>query len=349
MRLLTYFFALLSMVMAFSCKPSVPDDYIQPGDMEDILYDYHIAMAMADVEAGHTAESQQVIQRAYKLAVLKEHGVTEALFDSSLKYYMRHTERIHGMYEDLSERLESESSAMGVSGDAGYRRIMTANGDSADIWTGDRALLLLADEPYNKSSFAFKADTAFHKGDRLQLSFRTQYIVQEGSRDAVVVLNVKFANDSIASQYQRVSSNMRQTISITDTKRVGIKEVKGYMMFSRGLSNPVSTLKLLFVTDIQLLRIHNKEAAAGAAKSDSLKVTTPSGQSLNGNATAGTSPAESSSGAANVRQSGNIEPAKVNAIPSASSSQNGPRRSAEVGLQRSLGPVKRLENGERHR
>lgn len=272
-RLLTYIFAAFTAILMFSCKPSVPSDYIQPGDMEAILYDYHIAMSMAELNAnaGQTTESMAVRQQAYKLAVLKEHGVTEAQFESSLKYYMRHTERMHDMYEALSERLQSESSAMGTGGDAGYRRILTANGDSADVWTGDRALLLMADEPYNKSSFAFKADTAFHKGDRLQLSFQTQYIVQEGSRDAVVLLTVKFANDSIASQYQRVSSNMRQSITIADTKRVGIKEVKGYMLFSRGINNPSSTLKLLFVSDIQLLRIHTKESVDSKAKTDSVK------------------------------------------------------------------------------
>lgn len=272
-RLLTYIFVAFTAVLMFSCKPSVPSDYIQPNDMEAILYDYHIAMSMAELntDGRQNKESMAVNQQAYKLAVLKEHGVTEAQFESSLKYYMRHTERMHDMYEALSERLQSESSAMGAGGDAGYRPILTANGDSADVWTGDRALLLMADEPYNKNSFAFKTDTAFHKGDRLQLSFQTQYIVQEGSRDAVVLLSVKFANDSIATQYQRVSSNMRQSITIADTKRVGIKEVKGYMLFSRGINNPSSTLKLLFITNIQLLRIHTKESIDSGEKADSVK------------------------------------------------------------------------------
>ena len=39
------FIALLLMVIG--CKPTVPSEYIQPDDMEDILYDYHLAEAMA--------------------------------------------------------------------------------------------------------------------------------------------------------------------------------------------------------------------------------------------------------------------------------------------------------------
>ena len=38
-----------------SCKPTVPSRYIQPDDMEDLLYDFHVAQAMAD-ESGKNLE-----------------------------------------------------------------------------------------------------------------------------------------------------------------------------------------------------------------------------------------------------------------------------------------------------
>ena len=40
---------LLAFVLV-SCKPTVPSDYIQPGEMEDLLYDYHVVMSMAAVK-----------------------------------------------------------------------------------------------------------------------------------------------------------------------------------------------------------------------------------------------------------------------------------------------------------
>ena len=36
---------LLLFALVFSCKPQVPDEYIQPDEFEDILYDFHLAMA----------------------------------------------------------------------------------------------------------------------------------------------------------------------------------------------------------------------------------------------------------------------------------------------------------------
>ena len=32
------------------CKPSLPDDVLSQGKMEDILYDYHLALAMVQNE-----------------------------------------------------------------------------------------------------------------------------------------------------------------------------------------------------------------------------------------------------------------------------------------------------------
>ena len=34
---------LLSLTLVVGCKPGIPSEYLSPGEMEDILYDYHIA------------------------------------------------------------------------------------------------------------------------------------------------------------------------------------------------------------------------------------------------------------------------------------------------------------------
>ena len=38
---------ILLLLMALACKPTVPSEYIQPSELEDLLYDYHVAEAMA--------------------------------------------------------------------------------------------------------------------------------------------------------------------------------------------------------------------------------------------------------------------------------------------------------------
>ena len=58
----------MGVVLMTACKPSVPRQFIQPGEMEDILYDYHVAQALATDE--HTSDMNFERSR-YFLAVLK--------------------------------------------------------------------------------------------------------------------------------------------------------------------------------------------------------------------------------------------------------------------------------------
>ena len=63
-----------------SCKPEVPSKYIQPDDMEDLIYDYHIAQGVAAQQDGNADYNRRMVFEV----VLKDHGVTQAEFDSSL-------------------------------------------------------------------------------------------------------------------------------------------------------------------------------------------------------------------------------------------------------------------------
>ena len=82
---------ILLLSVTFSCKPTVPADYIQPSDMEDILYDYHVAQAM-----GREGQKNSLPydENGYFQAVLRKYQVTEAEFDSSFVYYYSHAERL---------------------------------------------------------------------------------------------------------------------------------------------------------------------------------------------------------------------------------------------------------------
>lgn len=255
------------MAMLTACKPGIPSEVIQPGDMEDILYDYHLALAILQGES-RTESDALVQQEAYKLAVLKKHGVSEAAFEMSMEYYMRHADMMHDIYENLAERMEDEAMTQGVSAsDLSQYGTITAKGDTADIWQGDRALVLSPDPPFNSQTFAIKADTAFHKGDKLMWNFNSQFIVQEGSRDAIAVLAVRFMNDSIASQVRMISSNMPYSIVIADNGRIGIKEVRGFVILNRNKDSGRSTLKLLFMQNIQLIRMHTREGNGDGSQS----------------------------------------------------------------------------------
>lgn len=249
-----------------SCKPSVPDGIISQGDMEDLLYDYHLADAMASTAKGGFDKNVYL----YREAVLRKYEVTQAQFDSSMVYYMRHADQLHDIYEHLSERLEDETRAM----DSNAALLSGASGDSANVWSGQRDIILLPTQPYNVFSFDMKTDSTFHKGDQVMLSFNSDFIFQDGIRDAVVVLAVTFANDSVCQRVSHVSSSMPSTLTIEDGDSLGYKKVSGFFMLSKNdmPGSSTTTLQLACISDIKLFRLRPKNQPTQAPLPDRIPV-----------------------------------------------------------------------------
>ncbi len=237
-----------------SCKPSVPSEYIQPDDMEDLIYDYHVAQGIAMQQDG----SQDYNRRLNFELVLKKHGLTQAQFDSSLVYYYTRADRFQEIYKHVQERLNNEAEKYGAAVSEGPIKAVSLSGDTADVWKGNRALMLLNDRPYHLYQFAQKADTAYRAGDSFMFSMNTTWLMQQGNRQASVYLAITYANDSTVKQYSTVSSSGNTTLRIPYCKE-RVKEIKGFVMCGmRPSTDDTNSLCVLFVNNIQLFRFHNK-------------------------------------------------------------------------------------------
>lgn len=245
-------------VMLSACKPQVPSKYLQPDEMEDILFDYHIAMGM--ISDNDTGDFQK---RMFEASVLKKHGVSEADFDSSLVYYTRHADRFQSIYENLSKRLSDEAVSLGASAnDLGNFGADAASGDTANVWKEASSFVLATQVPYNVESFYVKADTTFYKGDKFILSFDTQFIFQDGYKDGVAMMAVRFSNDSVATKVVHMSESSHYDVFVNDDDRLGVKDIRGFVSLQKPASSSESTLKLMFVSNIKLIKCHVKETVA---------------------------------------------------------------------------------------
>ena len=261
-----------------SCKPSLPSGVLSKGKMTDILYDYHLALAMAHMD--NNGDKGQSL--AYREAVLRKHDVTSAEFDSSMVYYMRHTELLEDVYKDLTDRYNNEITAMGGSAkEGGEFANLSATGDTANVWNLAASMVFMPVKPFNSTSFDIKVDSTFHKGDRLMLDFDAQFIYQDGMRNGVAMLAVQFGNDSIAQRTIMIQSTQHYSVELSDDDSLGIKSVKGYFMLMNddngtGVSSQ-TTLKLMFLEHIKLIRMHPQKpvaapsGSASSASSDSLR------------------------------------------------------------------------------
>lgn len=254
--------ALVALLLT-GCKPGIPRKYLQSDEMADILYDYHLAQGIA---ATQEYQSDTLAMRAFKAGILEKHGVSEADFDSSMVYYTRHTKLLEDVYTKLVDRFNSESSALGgVTADVEGG---LSGSDTANVWRMPPSFVLSPYAAVNRLSFDVKADTAFHAGDRMVLDFDAQFICQDGTRDASVVLAVTYDNDSTEFVSNSVMSSSHYRLQVDNTGHMGIKSIRGFFMLSNGnseMSSSATTLKLLVITNVRLVRVHMKEQTGGAA------------------------------------------------------------------------------------
>ena len=253
-RLLCPVMLTMALLVAMGCKPGVPRKLLQPGEMEDILYDLHVADGMAVVEGN----SQDLAFRrlAYRQAVLRKHGVSEALLDSSLVYYYRHTQRLHDIYQNLAKRLDSEAVALGASAnELSQFGTITSQGDTATVWNYRQTAVLIPQAPYNTISFEVKADTAYHRGDKMILSFEGRFIFQDGARNGTAMLAVFYDNDSVATQTVHLGADMNYSVPLEGSQEHDIRMVRGFIHLGRDNTNSPS-LKMMTVDNMKLMRMH---------------------------------------------------------------------------------------------
>lgn len=246
-------FFLLTMV---ACKPTVPSDYIQPDDMEDILYDYHVAQAM-----GRESNPQQDAyeENAYFMAVLKKHEVSKADFDSSLVYYYTHAERLKKIYARVSERLDNEANALGATmGELGRYSSYSASGDTANVWKGASEVLLMPLPTASRYDFQLKADSSYHKGDSFMFQFNADYIYESGSRDAVVCLLSCYEGDSIVQTVYHITMSGVSQIRVPAVRDLRLKEMHGFVYLASDRQER-NVRRMMFISKLQLIRFHEQK------------------------------------------------------------------------------------------
>jgi signal peptidase II len=268
---------LLGVFALWGCKPSVPREYIQPDELQDILYDYHVADGVARSQGGDYAS--QVV--ALRTSILKKHGITQAHFDSSMVYYMRHADRLHSIYEDLSDRLQEDAKALGASAsDMVLVGGSLSDADTVNIWRAQTSMVLFPTAPYNSFSFEIKPDSSFHPGDKLLLRFSSNFIFQDGMRDGVACLAVTYKNDSVASRTMHINSASNFTLQTDDNDSLGLKSIRGFFLLAKSQSanSSMTTLQLMSIYDVKLIRSrthYKKPVPSAAASGDSSRQVSP--------------------------------------------------------------------------
>jgi hypothetical protein len=244
------------LVLLSACTPQVPSKYLQPDEMEDLMYDYYLSQGISNGRAGSTD-----YDRRYNLqTVLKKYGLTNAEFDSTLVYYYNHMELMNGIYTNIQKRLGDEALELGASeGEVERFTVNSASGDTTDVWEGKRQMMLLPIPHYHIVQFSQKADTSYYKGDSFLFTFGGHFLVQSGSRNATAYLAVTYENDSVVAVTSPVSLSGGSTLRISPCD-LRAKRLDGYVyMPRRDQTDNESESSILLLNHIQLMRFHHRK------------------------------------------------------------------------------------------
>lgn len=261
-------------LLCVSCSVDLPSYVIPEGKMEDILYDYHIAQGIADAK-GEDVEANRYI---YVQKVFEKYDITEEEFDSSMVWYSGHASHLTQIYDRIGKRLERESQAAGLNipDEDRYARF-TTEGDTANIWSGRDIFFLHGNRGENIYTVSIPADSTYRRGDYFMLRFGNSFIAQERQQESFVLMQVRYANDSVVASTSMVGANSNVALNITKEMVTDTCDIKSivctfYYAFDESEDDK---FRLWAVTKPVLLRYHDlndQQAEEDSLPKDSLKI-----------------------------------------------------------------------------
>ncbi|WP_414630790.1 DUF4296 domain-containing protein [Bacteroides sp. UBA939] len=260
-RIQWYGIFLLVFCMA-GCQVKRPSIVISDADMENILYDYHMAKAMGE-EVPYNDGYKKVL---YVESVFKKYGITQATFDSSLVWYARNPETFSKVYTKVNQRLKAERDVINhLVSIRDNKPKESLPGDSIDVWAWRRIYQLSGIPMDNRVTFTLPSDTNFKDRDTLRWNVRFRFY--NGTPDSmyapVMAMQIVYKNDSILDDLLKVYSSGVKSLSLSGDTLGEIKEIRGFIYY------PVENASQTLLADhISLMRYHSTDTLS-VAKSDS--------------------------------------------------------------------------------
>ena len=267
-RVTTYIICLLiGMLVGASCIDR-PDYVLDEDQMVDLLVDVHKAEGLIEMQASNNHD--QDYQKSIMAAVLIEHGVSRAQYDSSLMWYARHLKLLVRVYSHVEERLLEEHDMWSILAIDSRDFVTSEAGDSVELWTMRNFLALDTRRTLSRRFWELESDSNFHKGDTLRWTFDVNHLI-EGQK---LIASISFSRDNNEKLPPDMNLDMRErikTFPVGQTTQVidknGMHELTAVPDSMQGFANAYLSIVLfapdsvklqspVFLNEISLMRYH---------------------------------------------------------------------------------------------
>lgn len=238
----TLFLTIASILMQGCSR--LPDKVLSEDEMASLLFDMYKGESVIDIERSryYPDSMKKVVQQS----VYARHGVSQEIVDSSYNWYGHHLEDYIKVHDRVIEMLEQDLIA-----ETG-NKIIYAEGDSIDLWPGERGYRITSKTPSDNIAFSINIDDNSLPGDNYQLQFKLLSSLNESQ--LLSFITAEYEDGNIEYKYAGTTSDGWTRIRfVTDSSRIAAR-VNGAITFD------VPENVTVYLDSVALVRTRNQKS-----------------------------------------------------------------------------------------
>lgn len=231
--------------------------------MTALLTDIHKSEGLLEVQQTQLRESQAYGQEIMA-AVFVKHGVTREQYDTSLVWYSQNLKKLIRIYGDVKTNLEADEQLWRNKAAETAQFAVSMQGDSVDLWTLPRTMLLDERRLTCNNVWTIPADSCFEKGDGIEWQFHIGGMPDNQCAVASLALLSKSKENNYSIEMidgvstNRLNRDTLLTLRCQAKADDEIYQVKA-ALYLLGVGHQRDSLLLpVMVDSIQMLRIHSR-------------------------------------------------------------------------------------------
>lgn len=237
----------LILLVGVSCIDR-PEYVLDEEQMIDLLVDVHKAEGLMETQdrRGNDMEYQKQIMAA----VLVDHGVSRAQYDSSLMWYARHLKLLVRVYSHVDERLSEEFDKWSALSTDIKDFATSEAGDSVQIWSMRDYLVLDHKQMLDRRFWELEPDSNYLSGDTLRWSFDVNHLIA-GQQLLASISFVPSGQNTVLI----TSNGMQEITAVPDSMQAFTKAHISVVLVA---PDSVKQQSPVFLNHISLIRYHRE-------------------------------------------------------------------------------------------
>lgn len=208
-------FPIFFTLLLCSCSKA-PSGILTEKEMQGVMTDMYLAEAMVGIDY-QTYKSDSMKQALYE-SVFRKHGITQAMYDSSLMWYGKNLDVYMEIYGRMIKDLDSRVDALGdIQAEA-----VSSSRDSIDIWPRRTYLTLSADQLFNGTTFDIRPKENYSSGSIFVLGMHVWGLEKEMKHRPEIHIAVDQGDTTVVVTDRVQTDGYHETV----LRSVPVKKVK---------------------------------------------------------------------------------------------------------------------------